>query len=358
MPTLDARSRAILKEIIRVHVDTGRPVSSRTLFKSNRFGLSPASIRNIMADLTDGGLPRPAAHLGGPRADRPGLPRLHRRADAPAQGRRRRPRAGGLGPGSRPAATSAASSRRPRACSRSSRARSASSWRPTRCTRSCKSLRFLAVAPGQDPRASRSTSRTSSSRGCSRPTSTYTPAELDALSERLTREYGGLTLHEVRRRLLGGAGARAGRGRPDHRPGRGAGAAGAREEGRRGPPVLRRHGAPAREARVLRRLLDQADLSGFRRESRVLDLVSRYLDSPGTSVVLGSEDDRAGRPAALGRLDLLRHGRDTDGNAGSHRTGAAGVHPRHPGRRPARPGRLGPARPARGALRRRRTARE
>src|ERR1700693_4585635 len=56
MKTLDVRSRTILKEIIRVHVDTGRPVSSRTLFKSSRFNLSPASIRNIMAGLTDLGV--------------------------------------------------------------------------------------------------------------------------------------------------------------------------------------------------------------------------------------------------------------------------------------------------------------
>ena len=55
IPNLDNRSRAILREIIRVHVDTGLPVSSRTLSKSSRFGLSPASIRNIMADLTDSG---------------------------------------------------------------------------------------------------------------------------------------------------------------------------------------------------------------------------------------------------------------------------------------------------------------
>ena len=55
MYALDTRSRAILREIIRVHVDTGKPVSSRALFKSNRFELSPASIRNIMADLTDSG---------------------------------------------------------------------------------------------------------------------------------------------------------------------------------------------------------------------------------------------------------------------------------------------------------------
>src|ERR1700730_6735878 len=71
MTSLEARSRAILKEIIRVHVDTGLPVSSRTLFKSNRFGLSPASIRNIMADLTDGGyLAQPHTSAGRGPTDR------------------------------------------------------------------------------------------------------------------------------------------------------------------------------------------------------------------------------------------------------------------------------------------------
>ena len=86
----------------------------------------------------------------------------------------------------------------------------------------------------------------------------------------------------------------------------------------------------------------------FDEKARVLDLVSRYLDSPGTSVVLGSEDDHSVDPAPFGRLDLLRHGRDTDGNAGSHRTGPAGVHARDSRRGTAGPGRLGAARPARG----------
>ena len=57
MSNLDTRSRAILKEIIRVHVDTGKPVSSRTLFKSSRFDLSPASIRNIMLQRAAGEAP-------------------------------------------------------------------------------------------------------------------------------------------------------------------------------------------------------------------------------------------------------------------------------------------------------------
>ena len=71
MLNLDMRSRTILKEIIRLHVDTGKPVSSRALFKSNRFDLSPASIRNIMADLTDGGfLAQPHTSAGRVPLDR------------------------------------------------------------------------------------------------------------------------------------------------------------------------------------------------------------------------------------------------------------------------------------------------
>src|SRR5262249_50411067 len=71
MRPLDVRSRTILKEIIRVHVDTGRPVSSRTLFKSNRFRLSPASIRTLMPDLTDpGSLPHPPPPPGRVPTDR------------------------------------------------------------------------------------------------------------------------------------------------------------------------------------------------------------------------------------------------------------------------------------------------
>ena len=54
-----------------MHVDTGQPVSSRTLFKSSRFDLSPASIRNIMADLTDGGyLAQPHTSAGRVPTDR------------------------------------------------------------------------------------------------------------------------------------------------------------------------------------------------------------------------------------------------------------------------------------------------
>ena len=52
---LDERPREILKLIIRSYVNSGEPVGSRTLAKSIDWRLSPATIRNIMADLEDEG---------------------------------------------------------------------------------------------------------------------------------------------------------------------------------------------------------------------------------------------------------------------------------------------------------------
>lgn len=48
---LNTRGRNLLKRLIREFVRTGKPVSSRRLAKMDREGLSPATIRNIMADL-------------------------------------------------------------------------------------------------------------------------------------------------------------------------------------------------------------------------------------------------------------------------------------------------------------------
>ena len=54
LQTLDARSRQIFKSIVESYLTTGEPVGSRTLSKG--ISLSPASIRNVMADLADLGL--------------------------------------------------------------------------------------------------------------------------------------------------------------------------------------------------------------------------------------------------------------------------------------------------------------
>jgi len=53
---LDPREREILKSVILAHVVTGEPVGSRTISKGGGLDLSPATIRNIMADLEERGL--------------------------------------------------------------------------------------------------------------------------------------------------------------------------------------------------------------------------------------------------------------------------------------------------------------
>jgi len=49
------REREILTAIIETYIVSGEPVGSRTLSRQNKDGLSPATIRNVMADLVDAG---------------------------------------------------------------------------------------------------------------------------------------------------------------------------------------------------------------------------------------------------------------------------------------------------------------
>jgi heat-inducible transcriptional repressor len=64
-PNIGDREREILTAIVETFISTGEPVGSRTLARSNREGLSPASIRNVMADLSDAGfLEQPHASAG------------------------------------------------------------------------------------------------------------------------------------------------------------------------------------------------------------------------------------------------------------------------------------------------------
>jgi heat-inducible transcriptional repressor len=52
---LDERSHELLLTLVRLHIVTGEPIGSRTLSKQAGQTLSPASIRNIMADLEEQG---------------------------------------------------------------------------------------------------------------------------------------------------------------------------------------------------------------------------------------------------------------------------------------------------------------
>ena len=53
---LNERSRSIFRHIVEAYVESGEPIGSRTLARQLDLGLSPASIRNVMADLEMAGL--------------------------------------------------------------------------------------------------------------------------------------------------------------------------------------------------------------------------------------------------------------------------------------------------------------
>jgi heat-inducible transcriptional repressor len=52
---MDDRIRSVLCAIVKNYIETEEPVGSRTLSKVLELGLSPATIRNVMADLTEQG---------------------------------------------------------------------------------------------------------------------------------------------------------------------------------------------------------------------------------------------------------------------------------------------------------------
>src|SRR5688500_6125236 len=56
LQVLNARSQDIFRKIVERYLETGAPVGSRDLSKMLAMGLSPASVRNVMADLEDLGL--------------------------------------------------------------------------------------------------------------------------------------------------------------------------------------------------------------------------------------------------------------------------------------------------------------
>src|SRR5512139_1307584 len=55
-PALNESSQRLLKLLVERYIRDGQPVGSRTLAKDSGLELSPASIRNVMADLEECGL--------------------------------------------------------------------------------------------------------------------------------------------------------------------------------------------------------------------------------------------------------------------------------------------------------------
>src|SRR5947209_10847467 len=50
---LDARSQHLLKTLIERYIEEGQPVGSRVLSRHSGLDLSPATVRNVMADLEE-----------------------------------------------------------------------------------------------------------------------------------------------------------------------------------------------------------------------------------------------------------------------------------------------------------------
>ena len=91
-PSLSPRDREILRDVIYTFIVSGEPVSSRSVAKQERHGLSSASIRNVMADLEEQGYLR-QPHTSAGRVPTPAgyhfyIETLMRQRAVPAQQRR------------------------------------------------------------------------------------------------------------------------------------------------------------------------------------------------------------------------------------------------------------------------------
>lgn len=69
--TLDDRKAQVLRAVVEEHIETGLPVGSRIIARRYRLGVSPATIRNEMADLEETGyLDKPHTSSGRVPSDR------------------------------------------------------------------------------------------------------------------------------------------------------------------------------------------------------------------------------------------------------------------------------------------------
>jgi heat-inducible transcriptional repressor len=73
LSSLDRRSRDIFRDIVEAYLESGEPVGSRTLARRGAVTLSPASIRNTMADLASLGLLDSPHAMAGRRPTQAGL---------------------------------------------------------------------------------------------------------------------------------------------------------------------------------------------------------------------------------------------------------------------------------------------
>jgi heat-inducible transcriptional repressor len=289
-------------------------VSSRTLFRSYRFDLSSASIRNIMADLTDSGfLAQPhtsAGRIPTDRAYRLYIDELMRQRKVADDVREQ--------VDSDLALAGADVARLFEAASRVLSKLSGEVgfvMAPDALHTVIKSLRFLSVAPGKILLVQVNEPDVVLSRVIETDVA-YSPTELERISEQLTRDYAGSTLHDARRNLL--AAMAEEKAACDLMLGRALALAGRGLEAREGEERLYFHGA----AKLLEKP-EFADVDSVRKifrsfdeKARLLDLVARYLEAEGTCVVLGSENVLANDPRLSAVLTSFGPGETLTGMLG------------------------------------------
>jgi heat-inducible transcriptional repressor len=289
--TLAGRSREVLGAVVRTHIGSAAPVSSRQLTRLGTFGLSSASLRSLMADLEDlGFLTHPHVSSGRVPTD------LGYRTFVSELMAARAPR-----PEDRARIVSELS---PETVETDRFLRGVSRLlseltgevgvvaAPHAIRFVLRSIHFTRVAERkvlvvQVSGAGLVESRIIETR------EDFAPLELEAASRRLTVDYGGRTLAEIRRLLLETLreekvrfdahleralelGRRAfGEGRPD-------------EDTVivEGTEALLSKPEFQRDLDALRRLL-----RSFEERARLVHLLTDCLSAPGTTVVIGSEND-------------------------------------------------------------------
>ena len=292
--TLGERSRDVLGAVVRTHIESAAPVSSRQLTKLGTFGLSSASLRNMMADLEDlGFLTHPHVSSGRVPTDL----------------------------GYRTFVSELMATRSPRP---EDRARIASELSPetfemdrffhgvSRLLSSLTGEVGVVAAPPAIRFVLRSVHFTRvgerkvvvvqvSGAGLveSRLIETrddFAQLDLDAASRRLTADYGGRTLAEIRRLLL--ESLHEEKARVDAalqrtlELGQKAFAEGRPPDGGvivEGTEALLSKPEFQRDMDALRRML-----RGFEERARLVSLLTDCLSAPGTTVVIGSENDFTG----------------------------------------------------------------
>jgi len=288
---LDERSREVLGAVVRAHIGSAAPVSSRQLTRLGTFGLSSASIRNMMADLEElGFLTHPHVSAGRVPTD------LGYRAFVSTLMEARTPR-----PETRARIVTELALEAfelDRFLHAVSRLLSDLTGEvgvvaaPSAARFVLKSVHFTRVAERKVLAVQVSDAGLVESR-LIETHDDFSQGELDSVSRRLTTDFGGLSLVDVRRTLLEALCEE--KARVDAALARALelGRKTFSEERTREDAVVVEGTETILSKPEFRRDLDALSrlLHGFEERARLVNLLTDCLATPGTTVVIGSEND-------------------------------------------------------------------